>query len=175
MGFAIGSASKKRLLAATLACGAGLAGTAASAADNMGTFDFWTTWTDTADGAKICYISATPQTIEPTNVNRGDIHFIVTIRPTNRNEVATVVGYPIHETNPNASASVDGRSYPLVVQGSSAWLASMEDEAAFVGAMRAGSSMVVRATSQRGTNTVDTYSLRGVTAALNKANEECPQ
>ena len=120
-------------------------------------------------------MSSTPQTMEPSNVNRGEIHFIVTIRATNRNEVATIVGYPIHETNANASASVDGRSYPMVTQGNAAWLASIEDEPGFVTAMRAGAAMVVRATSQRGTNTVDTYSLRGITAALNKANEECPQ
>lgn len=148
---------------------------AAFAATNLGTFDFWTAWSDTDGGGKICYVSSTPQTTEPSNVNRGAIHFIVTIRPTNRNEVATIVGYPIHESNANAAVSVDGRSYPMVTQGESGWLASIEDEPGFVGSMRAGSNMVVRATSQRGTNTVDTYSLRGVTAALNKANEECPQ
>lgn len=147
---------------------------AAFAATNLGTFDFWTAWTDTDGGSKICYVSSTPQTMEPTNVNRGAIHFIVTIRPTNRNEVATIVGYPIHETNANASAAVDGRSYPMVAQGESAWLASIEDESGFVGAMRAGATLVVRATSTRGTNTVDTYSLRGITAALNKAGAECP-
>lgn len=167
---------KRRILALALA-GAGLmaSATGAAAATNLGTFDFWTAWTDSDSSGKICYVSSTPQTMEPSNVNRGAIHFIVTIRPTNRNEVATIVGYPIHQTNANASTSVDGRSYPMVAQDSSAWLASVEDEPGFVGAMRAGSTMVVRATSQRGTNTVDTYSLRGVTAALNRAAQECPQ
>lgn len=157
------------------AAAAGMLVPAAQAATNLGTFDFWTAWTDQDQSGKICYVSSTPQSSEPTNVNRGNIHFIVTIRPTNRNEVATIVGYPIHATNANASASVDGRTYPMVTQGESGWLASIEDEPGFVQAMRAGSSMVVRATSQRGTNTVDTYSLRGVTAALNKAAQECPQ
>ena len=166
----------RRGFAGVLAAAIGaLASTGAMAATNLGTFDYWTAWSDSDSGGKICYVSSTPQTMEPTNVNRGEIHFIVTIRPTNRNEVATIVGYPIHETDADASASVDGRAYPMVTQGESGWLASIEDEPGFVGAMRAGSNMVVRATSQRGTNTVDTYSLRGVTAALNKANEECPQ
>lgn len=166
----------RRIIAAGLAgVAVAVASPAAFAATNLGTFDFWTAWTDQDSSGKICYVSSTPQTMEPSNVNRGDIHFIVTIRPTNRNEVATIVGYPIHETNANAAASVDGRSYPMVAQGNAAWLASIEDEAGFVTAMRGGASMVVRATSQRGTNTVDTYSLRGITAALNKANEECPR
>ena len=166
----------RRMLAA-LVGGAVVLGAspAAFAADNLGTFDFWTAWTDTDNSGKICYVSSTPQTSEPSNVSRGAIHFIVTIRPTNRNEVATIVGYPIHESEANASAAVDGRSYPMVTQGESAWLASIEDESGFVGAMRGGASMVVRATSARGTNTVDTYSLRGITAALNAATTECPQ
>lgn len=166
----------RRIVTAGVACVAVFASSpAAFAATNLGTFDFWTAWSDQDSTGKICYVSSTPQTMEPSGVSRGDIHFIVTIRATNRNEVATIVGYPIHESNANASTSVDGRSYPMVAQGEAAWLASIEDEPGFVTAMRAGAAMVVRATSQRGTNTVDTYSLRGITAALNKANEECPQ
>lgn len=171
----IGWTLSRVLAGAVAAAGLGLYAGGAMAATSLGVFDNWTAWTDNDGSGKICYISATPQRSEPTNVNRGAIHFLVTIRPTNRNEVATIVGYPIHETNPNASASVDGRSYPMVTQGESAWLASIEDEPGFVGAMRAGATLVVRATSQRGTNTVDTYSLVGVTAALNRAAEECPQ
>ncbi|MCD7058368.1 invasion associated locus B family protein [Pelagibacterium xiamenense] len=165
-----------RILAGALAAtSVGLYAGGALGAESLGVFDYWTAWTDSDDSGKICYVSATPQSSEPTNVNRGPIHFLVTIRPTNRNEVATIVGYPIHETNPNASASVDGRSYPMVTQGESAWLASIEDEPGFVEAMKAGATLIVRATSQRGTNTVDTYSLVGITAALNRAAEECPR
>lgn len=159
---------------ALICAGAALSAVSAQAATNLGTFDFWTAWSDTDSGGTICYVSSTPQTSEPANVSRGAIHFIVTHRTGKRNEVSSIVGYPIHETNANASASIDGQSYPMVSENNAAWLASVEDEPTFVTGMRAGASMVVRATSQRGTNTVDTYSLRGVTAALNRINEECP-
>jgi hypothetical protein len=33
--------------------------------------------------------------------------------------------------------------------------------------------MVVRGTSQRGTNTIDTYSLSGVTAAMGEIDKAC--
>lgn len=150
----------------------------AFAATSLGTFTHWTAWTDTDQGAKICYIASNPQTREPTQLNHGDIaktFLIVTIRPTNRNEVAVIVDFPISTTNANASASVDGRSYPMVTEGRSGWLASIEDEAGFVGAMRAGTALQVRITSGAGNNTVHTYSLSGVTAALNRAAQECPQ
>jgi hypothetical protein len=150
----------------------------AFAATNLGTFNNWTAWTDSDGGAKICYIASNPQTREPSQLNHGDIaktFFIVTMRPTNRNEVAVIVDFPISTTNANASATVDGQAYPMVTEGRSGWLASVEDEAGFVGGMRAGSTLQVRITSGAGNNTVHTYSLSGVTAALNRAAQECPQ
>ena len=163
--FPAGAALAALMLGASVQAGA--------AATNVGTFDFWTVWSDTEGGSRICYISSTPQDSQPTNVNRGAIHFIVTKRPGNANEISTLIGYPFHDTNANASATIDGRNYPMVTENNAAWLASLEDEATFVAGMRAGSTLVVRGTSQRGTNTTDTYSLRGVTAALNRLNQEC--
>ncbi|WP_157969958.1 invasion associated locus B family protein [Pelagibacterium sediminicola] len=152
--------------------------TGASAATNLGTFTHWTAWTDTDGGSKICYVAANPQTREPSNLNHGDIaktFLLVTIRPANRNEVAVLVDFPVSSSSPNASATVDGRSYPMVTEGQAGWLASVEDEAGFVAAMRAGATLQVRITSGAGNNTVHTYSLSGVTAALNRAAQECPQ
>ena len=40
-------------------------------------------------------------------------------------------------------------------------------------ALKAGTTLVVRGTSQRGTNTTDTYSLRGVTAAMTEIDKAC--
>ncbi len=145
-----------------------------NAAEGVATFSSWTVWTDFSSGQKICYISSNPAQIQPTNVTRGDIHFIVTIRPNNRTDVSTILGYPIHQQQPNASAEVDGRIFPMITQSEFGWLANVADERTFVDAMRAGTTMRVKATSQRGTNTVDTYSLRGVTAAYDRASRECP-
>ena len=88
-------------------------------------------------------------------------------------EVQTLIGYPFSTTAANASASVDGKSYPMVAQGSAAWLASTNDESGFVSAFKAGSQLVIKGTSQRGTNTTDTYSLSGATAAMNAIDAAC--
>ena len=61
----------------------------------------------------------------------------------------------------------------MAARGSTAWLASSSDEPGFVQAFKAGSQMVVRGTSQRGTDTVDTYSLSGATAAMNAIDAAC--
>ena len=85
----------------------------------------------------------------------------------------TLIGYPFNSTNANATATVDGKAYPMVTEGAAAWLASTGDESGFVAALKAGTKLVVKGTSQRGTNTTDTYSLRGVTAAMTEIDKAC--
>ena len=146
----------------------------AQQAESLGTFNHWTAWKSSDANGVICYISSQPQDAQPTNVNRDPIHFLVIQRKGlgTKNEVQTLVGYPL-ENGSTPNVTVDGKSYAMIVEGSAAWLASTGDEAAFVDAMKRGSEMVVKARSQRGTNTTDTYSLSGVTAAMGEADKAC--
>ncbi|HZY69124.1 MAG TPA: invasion associated locus B family protein [Devosia sp.] len=103
-----------------------------------------------------------------------------------RNEVQTLVGYPMRPTTDSFfhQAIVDGKAYPMksipddpgtnIVDSEAAWLASTDDESGFVTALKAGSQLVVKGTSGRGTETTDTYSLSGVTAAMNAIDSACP-
>jgi hypothetical protein len=50
----------------------------------------------------------------------------------------------------------------------------MDDEPGFVAALKKGSKLVVHGTSSRGTKTTDTYSLSGVTAAMDAIDKACP-
>lgn len=143
-------------------------------AKSLGTFNDWTAWQGTDANGVICYIASQPKDTDPKNVKRDPIHFLVIHRKGlgTKNEVQTLIGYPFN-TNPNATATVDGKVYPMVTEGSAAWLASAGDETGFVSAMKAGSELVVKGTSQRGTKTTDTYSLRGVTAAMGAIDQAC--
>jgi len=103
-----------------------------------------------------------------------------------RNEVQTLIGYPLQPTSDSFthSASIDGKSWPMksipddpatsIKDNEAAWLASMDDEAGFVAALKKGSSLVVTGTSLKGTKTTDTYSLGGVTAAMDTIDKACP-
>jgi hypothetical protein len=146
----------------------------AQEAKSLGTFNAWTAWQGTDANGIICYISSQPSDTEPKNVNRDPIHFLIIHRKGlgTKNEVQTLIGYPFN-ANPNATATIDGKAYPMVTEGSAAWLASSGDEPGFVTALKAGSELVVRGTSQRGTKTTDTYSLRGVTAAMGEIDKAC--
>jgi len=162
------------LSVAGLGFGPGLVSARAATVENLGTFRFWTAWKGDDSNGVMCYISSQPQETLPANVNRDPIHFLVVNRVAGGtvNEVQTLVGYPLAE-NSTPQVSVDGRGYDMVVEGSAAWLASASDEQPFVEAMKAGSKMIVKGRSQRGTDTTDTYSLLGVTAAMEKIAQDC--
>lgn len=147
----------------------------AQEATELGSFNAWEAWKGTDTSGLTCYISGVPQSSEPAGANRDPIHFIIIHRKAMgiKNEVQTIIGYPFNATAANASAAIDGKSYPMVTEGSAAWLASTGDEAGFVGAFKAGTKLVVKGTSQRGTTTTDTYSLSGATAAMNAIDEAC--
>jgi invasion protein IalB len=54
-----------------------------------------------------------------------------------------------------------------------AWAASEQDDARLITAMKRGSDAVLTARSSRGTQTQDTFSLLGFTAAVEDADARC--
>lgn len=147
----------------------------AQQATELGTFNAWSAYTATDSSGPICFIIGEPTRSEPAGVNRGEIKFLIVHRKgmNSKNEAQSQVGYPLNTTDAKASVSIDGRSYTMAGRNETVWLASSGDEAGFVSAFKAGNQMVVRGTSQRGTNTVDTYSLSGATAAMNAIDAAC--
>ena len=61
----------------------------------------------------------------------------------------------------------------LFADGEKGWTTSADDDKALVKAMRAGATLTVRGTSKKGTYSLDTYSLTGVTAALDEIHSSC--
>ena len=146
----------------------------------LGTFKAWTAWTGSDANGPMCYISASPDDWSPKEVSgspvrRSPIHFLVINRKGlgTKNEVQTQVGYPFHPTNSSVTASVDGKTFPMVTEGEAAWLAVEADEATFVEALKAGTKLTVNGTSQKGNKMSDSYSLSGVTAALGEIGKAC--
>lgn len=162
-------------LFAVLAIGAATGPAYAQQMQNLGTFNNWTAWKGTDANGEMCYISSQPQSSQPEGVNRSPIHFLIIHRKGlgTKNEVQTLIGYPFNTSNSNASATVDGQRFPMVTEGEAAWLASSADEPNFVAALKAGATLIVRGTSQRGTDTTDTYNLGGVTAAMTEIDQAC--
>ncbi|MEM9106297.1 MAG: invasion associated locus B family protein [Pseudomonadota bacterium] len=159
----------KKLVTA-LALSIALAGTAlAQSPTRISQFNAWGAYSYNAPTGKVCYILSLPTRKEPSNVDHGDIFFLISQRPGQNvsYEPQAMMGYPLQEDS-KVTVNVDGRNYVLFTKGDSAWVENAAEEPALVSAMRAGSTMTVSATSRRGTNTTYTFSLSGVTAALNE-------
>jgi hypothetical protein len=150
------------------------AAAAPAAPTSIGTFKSWTAWTGSDSSGLICYISSEPTSSKPSGLNRDPVHFLVVHRKGlgTKNEVQTLIGYAIKKDSKPA-AVIDSKSYPMIADGSGAWLASAADEAGFVAALKKGTNLTVTGTSQRGTETTDTYTLSGVTAAMAAIDKAC--
>jgi hypothetical protein len=111
---------------------------------------------------------------EAVSVRRGDILLFVTFRPGSgtNGEVSFTGGYPF-ASGSTVNVAIDSKSFDLISDGEWAWPASTTDDAGLLAAMKAGASAVVTARSGRGTQTRDTFSLQGFTAAMTEAEQRC--
>lgn len=134
----------------------------------MGDFQDWSAFTYKSGNDTVCYAITYPQDMQPANVDHGDNFFIVT-QWANRNvdsEPQFTAGYQLKDDG-KPSVSVDSKQFSMFSRDNHAWIENAAEEPALVAAMKAGSSMTVKAVSKRGTNTSYKFSLLGVTAALN--------
>lgn len=131
------------------------------------------------ESPKECWgVSAPKETLntrdgKPVSARRGDILLFVTFRPgSGGGEVSFSGGYPFA---PGSTVGLDvgGTRFDLFTEGEWAWAGSREEDGKIIAALKAGSSAVLKGKSGRGTETTDTFSLLGVSAALDEAANRC--
>ncbi|MFZ0098972.1 MAG: invasion associated locus B family protein, partial [Gemmobacter sp.] len=89
-----------------------------------------------------------------------------------KGEVSYTGGYPFAEDS-TVKVDVDGTIYELFTDGEYAWTAGADQDAALIAALKRGTTAVITGASGRGTQTKDTISLRGFTAAMEEAAKRC--
>lgn len=155
------------------------AGTALAKPELLGEFTDWKAFKSTEGGTTVCYALSSPKDQLPKNVKRDPAFVIISNFPARqvKGEPSIVAGYPYKDPS-KATVEIGGATFSFVTvnQGTEggAWMSDSATEQKFIAAMRGGSKMVVKGTSKRGTNTTDTYSLSGISGALDRINQECP-
>lgn len=130
------------------------------------------------ENPKECWsVSAPTETVntkdgKSTAVRRGDILLFVTFRPGSEGEVSFSGGYPFAGGS-TVELDVSGTKFDLFTDGEWAWSGSKDDDAKIIAALKNGTSAVLSAHSGRGTQTKDSFSLNGVSAALDEAAKRC--
>jgi hypothetical protein len=164
------------LRAAAAAAGLALAGSVALAqtVKSVGTFSSWTAFTHGEAASLLCFATAQPTKQEPAGAKRSPAFVYVSSWPKDgvKAEVSVRVGYPLRGGS-EVTMAVSGASFKLFVHNDRAYIADAGEELKLLDAMRKGSTMTVVGTSERGTTTTDTYSLAGISQALQAVATTC--
>ncbi|UUP17389.1 hypothetical protein NTH_01854 [Nitratireductor thuwali] len=142
-------------------------GPAFSQATAVGQHRDWGTYSYQSDSGKVCYVMSVPKAKEPASLDHGDIFFFVSQKPGQNVafEPQFIAAYDLQEGS-KVTVTVGGKSFTMFTQGKSAWLENAAEEPQLLAAMKAGTDMKIAAKSGRGNDTGYTFSLLGLTAAL---------
>jgi len=142
--------------------------------ESIATYRDWSVFVKNLNGDQICFAATEAKQKLPTNVNHGDVFFIVASWKSGAatNQPSLMTGYDIRSaTEPELRIGADRwKMYP---SENEAFIESDADEKRLVAAMRRGADMRVSAISARGTATSYTISLRGISAALDRVRTAC--
>ena len=142
----------------------------------IGQYGTWGAYTATPGGKRVCFALAKPSASKtnPPNRPRDPAYAFVSTRPAERviNEVSIMIGYTL-KPGSESTLEVGGSSYSMYTQGDGLWIKNAAEEERMVDAMRKAADVTVKGISSKGTETTDTFSLKGLSQALDKLAQDC--
>ena len=142
----------------------------------IGQFGTWGAYTATPNGKRVCFALAKPSSSKtnPPNRPRDPAYAFVSTRPAEKvtNEVSVMIGYTL-KPGSESTLEVGGATYAMYTQGDGLWIKNAAEEERMVDAMRKSADVTVKGVSAKGTETTDTFSLKGLAQALDKLAQDC--
>lgn len=142
----------------------------------IGQFGTWGAYTATPNGKKVCFALAKPASSKtnPPNRPRDPAYAFVSTRPAEKvtNEVSVMIGYTL-KPGSESTLEVGGAAYAMYTQGDGLWIKNAAEEERMVDAMRKAADVTVKGVSAKGTETTDTFSLKGLAQALDRLAQDC--
>jgi hypothetical protein len=142
----------------------------------IGQFGTWGAYSAAPNGKKVCFALAKPTSSKtnPPNRPRDPAYAFVSTRPAEKvtNEVSVMIGYTL-KPGSESTLEVGGATYAMYTQGDGLWIKNAAEEGRMVDAMRKSSDVVVKGLSAKGTETTDTFSLKGLSQALDRLAQDC--
>jgi Invasion associated locus B (IalB) protein len=143
----------------------------AAAPAELGKFDDWIAATHQESGQTTCYAFVRAKNSVPALPGRGEVVLTVTERPSGRDTVAISAGFPFGK-DAAVTMQVDTSGLDFYTAQSNAFA---RDGKAAVAAFQKGQQALTRSPGPRdGQTVVDTFSLRGFSAAYAAINKACP-
>lgn len=159
----------------TLATAIGIAGSAswAQTAKLIREFRDWKVHQSEGAPQKICFASSQPRETTPRGISRRAAYFYVSAFPSDgvKAEISLKLGFSAQNAS-SVTVQIGNGRWQLFTAGDRAFVSDPRDELKLIDSMKRGSFMTVTANTANGTSVKDTYSLLGVTSAIN-AIDDC--
>ena len=140
----------------------------------IGKYKDWEVMVMSEASGKVCFAQSSPILQAPKS-NKRDAKLFVTFRPNEKiiNEVSVTGGYEFN--NKNSVTATSGKNkfkFDIKEQGF-AWIADTKVEFRMISKMKKGSRIMITGYNQKGSQTIDHYSLLGFTKAYNTVKKAC--
>ena len=140
----------------------------------MGTHKDWDTYVINSDTGKVCFAHSKPVLQAPKKSQR-DARLFITFRPGEKitNEISITAGYEFNNKNSITATSGKNKYKFDIAQEGFAWITDNKRENKMIKIMKKGSRIMITGYNQKGSQTIDHYSLLGFTKAYNATKANC--
>ena len=140
----------------------------------IGKYKDWQAMTVIDESGKVCFAQSSPILQAPKS-NKRDAKLFVAFRPAEKiiNEVSVTGGYEFNNKNSVTATSGKNKFKFDIKQQGFAWIADTKVEAKMIKKMKKGSRIMITGYNQKGSQTIDHYSLLGFTKAYNTVKKAC--
>ena len=142
--------------------------------NEIGSYFNWSAYFWNLKDGKVCAIVSSPLKEEGKYTRRGKVYSQVSLNAGNNSGVVSFQAGYTFKNKSEVNINIDNKNNMILQSvGRVAWTVSNEEDRKLIKFMQLGNEMVVKGVSSRGTNTKDTYSLKGFSAAFKAISEEC--
>jgi invasion protein IalB len=140
----------------------------------IGKFKDWEAMVSSEDTGKVCFAQSSPILQAPKS-NKRDAKLFIAFRTTEKiiNEVSVTAGYEFNKSNSVTAISGKNKFKFDIKEQGFAWIADTKIEFRMIKRMKKGSRIMITGYNQKGSQTIDHYSLLGFTKAYNAAKKAC--
>ena len=140
----------------------------------IGKYKDWQTMVLVESTGTVCFAQSSPVLQAPKS-NKRDARLFVTFRPAEKikDEISASPGYEFNKNNSVIATSGKNKIKFDIVQQGFAWIADNKIEKKMIKVMKKGSRIMITGYNQKGSQTIDHYSLLGFTKAYNAAKKAC--
>jgi len=147
---------------------------AANEVKKIGKYKDWESMVITETSGKVCFAQSSPILQSPKSNNKRDAKLFISFRPNDKiiNEVSVTAGYEFNSNTVTAQSGKNKFKFDIKEQGF-AWIADTKIEFRMIKRMKKGSRLMITGYNQKGSQTIDHYSLLGFTKAYNSIKKAC--